>query len=53
MRKFSFSVGRGLAPAVHFAPQNGIAVGDKFMFSFRKTENVPFSAAGASPRPTV
>ena len=49
--KFSFRVGRWLSPAVHFAPQNGIAVGDKFMFSFRKTENVPFSAAGDSQPP--
>ena len=47
------NVGRGLAPAGHFVPQNAIAAGDKRLFPFGKSENVPFSAAGASPRPTL
>jgi hypothetical protein len=47
------NVGRVLAPAGYFATQNTIATGDKQLFSFGKSENVPFSVAGASTRPTI
>ncbi len=47
------SVGRGLGPAGHLRGKMPCRRHNSLLFSSEKSENVPFSAAGASPRPTV
>jgi hypothetical protein len=37
---------RGAPPSRRFCLQNRIATGDQLLFSFGKSENVPFSAGG-------